>query len=94
MEWNKLLELPSSMLGGGTAGLPQLSPGPGQELTENPTPHLPFAVWRASPAYGAIQELIPDLTWFRSKLNKIHVSDKPDNQTAKEGQNSPTLRFY
>ena len=35
MEWNKLLGLSPSVLGGGTDGFPQLPPGPGQQLTEN-----------------------------------------------------------
>jgi hypothetical protein len=57
------------LLGGGTAGFPQLPPGPGQQLTRhqsiNPDVsalHLPLAGWRASPALGAMQEPIPGLS--------------------------------
>ena len=77
------------MLGGGTAGSPQLLPGPGQQLTEtseSKDPEIPAlyfpAGWRANPALGAMQEPIPDFIWFCSKLdNKSISSGKPENQT-------------
>jgi hypothetical protein len=66
------------VLGGGTAELPQLLPGPGQQLTKTPETkdpeipalHFPFAGWRASPALGAMQELKPDFIWVYSKMDK------------------------
>jgi hypothetical protein len=65
-----LLGLSASLLAGGTARLPQLLPGPGQQLTRipelkssgTPAPHFPFAGWRASPALCAMQEPIPDFS--------------------------------
>ena len=65
-----MLGLSATLLAGGTARFPQLLPGPGQQLTRKPellnpdipAPHLPLAGWRASPALGAMQEPIPDLS--------------------------------
>ena len=64
-----LLGLSPSLLGGGTAGFPQLPPGPGQQLTRTPEHnpdvsalYLPLAGWRAHPALSAMQEPIPDFS--------------------------------
>ena len=63
MEWNKWLGLSASLLAGGTAGSPQLLPGPGQRpptVCQNPEaldgiqqePYFPITGWRASPVFG------------------------------------------
>ena len=75
MEWNgiKVLGLSASLLAGRASRLPQMPPGPGQHTTfknhnhkgqELSTwVHLPFTGGRASPALGAMQEPIPDLSF-------------------------------
>ena len=75
MVWFWLLGLSASVLAGREAGLPQQLPGPGATANQNvkniPVRYIPFAGWRAIPAFGAMQEPIPDFRFTKQIIKTI-----------------------
>ena len=107
--WNKWLGLSASLLAGRTNRVPpecslvrgNIAHPVNQNLQiltslKELQMYFPFTGWRASPALGAMQEPIPDLSWFLQKKENLYflTSKKSDHMFKWSKGNKNTHEKY